>query len=113
MSLPIDDGLEEGEKEEEDEDDDRSPEIQPPRLSLPFEEDTTQRSVEYPRRALSEQHIARSSRMSFGDVRLSENFADLSRLDGTSQDDDYATMRRDEDDEAESTTITQNVSSTG
>ena len=51
--------------------------------------------------------------MSFGDVRLSENFADLSRLDGTSQDDDYATMRRDEDDEAESTTITQNVFSTG
>ncbi|KAL1998605.1 hypothetical protein VTN02DRAFT_5909 [Thermoascus thermophilus] len=112
LSLPIDDELEEGEEQEEDEDDDRSPEIQPPRLSLTFE-DTTQRSVEYPRRALSERHIARSSRMSFGDVRLSENFADLSRLDGTSQDDDYATVRQDEDDEAESTTIPQNVFSTG
>lgn len=99
------------EKDDDDDDDDESPEIQPPRLSLPFEEDTTQRSVEYPRRALSE--LARSSRMSFGDVRLSENFADLSRLDGASQDDDYASVQQDEGDEVGNTTIIQNVFSAG
>lgn len=66
--------------------------VPPPRLSLPFdEEDITQRSVEYPRRALSEKDRARLERMSFGDVRMSENFGDLSRFDGASETGD-ATM---------------------
>lgn len=58
----------------------------PPRLSLQFDEDDiTQRSVEYPRRAISDKDRQRLERMSFGDVRMSENFGDLTRLDAFSE----------------------------
>ncbi|KAL1987755.1 hypothetical protein VTN96DRAFT_2595 [Rasamsonia emersonii] len=96
LSLPIDEDT--GEIEE------GSPEP-PPRLSLAFdEEDITQRSVEYPRRAMSEQDRARLSRMSFGDVRLSENFGDLSRLDGASETGDVTTLQQGNDEEAQDDT---------
>lgn len=106
LSLPIDEDT--GEIEE------GSPEP-PPRLSLAFdEEDITQRSVEYPRRAMSEQDRARLSRMSFGDVRLSENFGDLSRLDGASETGDVTTLQQGNDEEAqEDTTLGQGAFDAG
>ncbi|KAF5015707.1 hypothetical protein F66182_12864, partial [Fusarium sp. NRRL 66182] len=65
---------------------DGSPDMPPPRLSLQFDEDDiTQRSVEYPRRAISDKDRQRLERMSFGDVRMSENFGDLTRLDAFSE----------------------------
>ncbi|KUL83920.1 hypothetical protein ZTR_06872 [Talaromyces verruculosus] len=65
---------------------DGSPDLPPPRLSLQFDEDDiTQRSVEYPRRAISDKDRQRLERMSFGDVRMSENFGDLTRLDAFSE----------------------------
>lgn len=93
LSLPI-------EMDEEDED---GPDIPPPRLSLAFEEeDITQASIEYPRRAMAEADRARLERMSFGDVRLSENFGDLSRLenlDDLSDVGDYTGLQQDEAEE--------------
>ncbi|KAJ9202990.1 hypothetical protein DTO164E3_1567 [Paecilomyces variotii] len=93
LSLPI-------EMDEEDED---GPDIPPPRLSLAFEEeDITQASIEYPRRAMAEADRARLERMSFGDVRLSENFGDLSRLenlDDLSDAGDYTGLQQDEAEE--------------
>ena len=108
LSLPIDDDT--GENGEE------SPDIPPPRLSLAFEEeDITQRSVEYPRRALSEQDRMRFSRVSFGDVRLSENFGDLSRIGGISEgEDNTITLQQVNDDEGlEDTTIEQGAFDAG
>jgi histone H3/H4 len=108
LSLQIDDDT--GEDGEE------SPDIPPPRLSLAFEEeDITQRSVEYPRRALSEQERRRFSRMSFGDVRLSENFGDLSRMDGISEGrDNTITLQQVNDDEGlEDTTVEQGTFDAG
>ena len=50
----------------------------PPRLSAPLDEELqTQRSVEAPRRAYSEQPFGRLSRGSFGGIRVSDRFADL------------------------------------
>ncbi|KAL1851849.1 hypothetical protein Plec18170_006152 [Paecilomyces lecythidis] len=93
LSLPI----------EVDEDEDDGPDIPPPRLSLAFEEeDITQASIEYPRRAMADADRARLERMSFGDVRLSENFGDLSRLenvDDMSEGGDYTTLQHDEAEE--------------
>jgi hypothetical protein len=71
LSLPLIDGS--GESE------DGSPDIPPPRISLPIDEDDiTQRSIEYARRDMAERDRQRLSRMSFGDMRLSENFGDAS-----------------------------------
>jgi hypothetical protein len=84
---------------------DGSPDIPPPRLSLAFdEEDITQRSIEYPRRAMSERDRQRLSRMSFGDVRLSENFGDLSRVDGTSEPGDTTMLQQGNDEEVQDDT---------
>jgi hypothetical protein len=101
LSLPIDDVGEDGEG---------SPDIPPPRLSLALDdEDITQRSVEYPREAAGEQERTKQLRVSFGDVRLSENFGDLSRLDGVSEGGDNTTILQhgDEDQILEDTTISQ------
>jgi hypothetical protein len=79
---------------------DGSPDIPPPRLSLQFDEDDiTQRSVEYPRRAISDKDRQRLERMSFGDVRMSENFGDLTRLDAFSEAGDITGLVQDDDDE--------------
>lgn len=53
---------------------------------------------------MSEQDRARLSRMSFGDVRLSENFGDLSRLDGASETGDVTTLQQGNDEEAQDDT---------
>jgi hypothetical protein len=99
LSLPIDDT---GASE------DGSPDMPPPRISLPFdEEDITQRSIEYPRRAMSEKDRARLERMSFGDVRLSENFGDLTRLDAFSEPGDLTILQQRGDDEDEDATLGQ------
>lgn len=72
----------------------------PPRLSLQFDEDDiTQRSVEYPRRAISDKDRQRLERMSFGDVRMSENFGDLTRLDAFSEAGDITGLVQGADDE--------------
>ncbi|OKL62915.1 hypothetical protein UA08_01991 [Talaromyces atroroseus] len=90
LSLPID--VDSGTSEN------GSPDLPPPRLSLQFDEDDiTQRSVEYPRRAISEQDRQRLERMSFGDVRLSENFGDLTRLDAFSEHGDTTMFPQDDD----------------
>lgn len=58
----------------------------PPRLSVPLEdENLTTKSIEVPRRALSEQPLGRLSRGSLGSVRISDQFGDLSRLDTASE----------------------------
>ncbi|KAE8151930.1 centromere kinetochore component CENP-T-domain-containing protein [Aspergillus avenaceus] len=86
LSLP----LEEVEVEEE-----GSPEPRPPRLSLAFEEEDI--TVEYPRRAASENDRARLSMMSFGGPRLSENFGDATRLESGSEDDDDTGLEHDDE----------------
>ncbi len=55
----------------------------PPRLSVAFddEENDTVTSLEAARRALNEQRRLRSSRGSFGSVRLSQRFTDEQSLD--------------------------------
>ena len=70
LSMPIDD-----------DDDDDSFHLAPPRLSEPLGDDYTQRSVEAPRRAISEQPANRIGRESFGILRLSDRFADINELD--------------------------------
>lgn len=71
LSLPLIDGSGESEG--------GSPDIPPPRISLPIDEDDiTQRSIEYARRDMAERDRQRLSRMSFRDMRLSENFGDAS-----------------------------------
>ncbi|KAI9927985.1 hypothetical protein ASPWEDRAFT_184729 [Aspergillus wentii DTO 134E9] len=96
LSLPLEDveEVEEG-----------SPDIPPPRLSLAFEEeDLTQVSVEYPRRAANESDKTRLSMMSYGGPRLSENFGDSTRLESGSEGGDDTAMERDE---GEDTVVSQ------
>lgn len=64
------------------EDDEDDSFLLPPQRSLDFadEDNLTQRSVELPRRAFSEQPGGGYSRGSFGSVRTSERFGDLSEL---------------------------------
>lgn len=65
LSIPIDDN----------EDSLLSP---PPQLPASLDEELqTQRSIEVPRRARSEQPFGRLSRESFGSIRFSDRFADL------------------------------------
>lgn len=72
LSMPI----------EDDDDDDDNFHLDPPQLSEPLEDDNlTQRSVEAPRRAISEQPGRRFARESFGVLRMSDRFADLNELD--------------------------------
>ncbi|KAI9795469.1 MAG: hypothetical protein M1833_006999 [Piccolia ochrophora] len=67
--------------DEDDDDEDDSLPLPPPRLSIGLDdENDTQRSVEMPRRAYSEQPGRRFSRDSFGGLRLSDRFADLNEL---------------------------------
>ena len=74
LSMPIDNG--EGE-----DDDDDSFHVPPPRFSVTLDDDTyTQRSVEVPRRATSEQPYGRFSRGSFGSIRMSDRFADINEI---------------------------------
>ena len=74
LSMPIDKG-------DEDDQDDDSFHVPPPRLSVPLDDDTyTQKSIEVPRRAISEQPYGRSSRGSFGSIRMSDRFADIHEL---------------------------------
>lgn len=88
LSLPL------GEVEDEDE---GSPEIPAPRLSLAFDDEDI--TVEYPRKAVSERDRARLSMMSFGGPRLSENFADASRLESGSERGDETGLQDDGGDE--------------
>lgn len=98
LSLPLD--ADSGTSE------DGSPNMPPPRLSLHFDEDDiTQRSVEYPRRAISDTDRQRMERMSFGDVRLSENFGDLTRLDAFSEHGDITVLNQDDDGDMEQTQL--------
>lgn len=65
----------------DDDDDDDSFQLAPPRLSEPLQDDNyTQRSIEAPRRAISEQPANRIGRESFGVLRLSDRFADINEL---------------------------------
>jgi hypothetical protein len=70
----------------DDEDDDSF--LLPPQRSAGFvdEDDLTQRSVELPRRAVSELPGGRLSRGSFGSIRTSENFRDLIELGLSAED---------------------------
>jgi hypothetical protein len=71
-----------------DEDDDDSL-IEPPKSAGLEDEEFTARSVELPRRAISEQPLGRFSRGSFGSVRLSDVFADLNDVGGDNYDSSY------------------------
>jgi len=87
----------------EDEEGDDSFYYPPPRLSVPLEdENITQKSVELPRRAVSEQPLSRLSRASFGSIRLSEYFDDASRFYDKSieipVDDEIAELERQNED---------------
>jgi hypothetical protein len=98
LSLPLEDSVEE-------EDEDGSPDIPAPRLSLPFgEDDITQRSIELPRRDRSAQDLTALSRGSFGSIRFSDRFGDLSRMDGAEEGEEYTVVQ--EDVEEEQTDIT-------
>jgi hypothetical protein len=89
----------------EEEDEEGSPDIPPPRLSLPFgEDDITQRSIELPRRDRSVQDLTTLSRASFGSVRFSDRFGDLSRMDGTEEGEDYTVAQEDEEEQIDITT---------
>ncbi|KAA8645655.1 uncharacterized protein ATNIH1004_007074 [Aspergillus tanneri] len=96
LSLPI------GEVEEEEV---ASPEPRPPRLSLAFEEEDI--TVEYPRRATTENEKARLSMMSYGGPRLSENFGDATRLESGSEAGDDTGIADDDDREGDETVISQ------
>lgn len=69
LSLPIGD---------DDEDDDSL--LLPPRSAGLEDENITVRSIELPRRAISEQPPGRLSRGSFGSIRMSDQFADLNEI---------------------------------
>lgn len=71
LSLPI------GEESDEDDDEDESL-LLPPRSAGLEDEDFTVQSVELGRRARSEQPLSRLSRGSFGSIRMSDRFGDLS-----------------------------------
>ena len=85
-----------------DEDDDDSLLGRAPTLSMPLDEDNyTTKSVELPRRALSEQPLSRSKRGSFG-IRLSDvaDLSNLSALSGAGFGDSFSQPNvRDEDDD--------------
>ncbi|KAI9716087.1 MAG: hypothetical protein M1812_005514 [Candelaria pacifica] len=68
--------------DEEEDDEDEGFYMAPPRLSIPLEEDddNTQRSIELPRRAVSERPYGKPSRVSFESLRSSDRFADLNEL---------------------------------
>lgn len=93
LSMPIDD-----------DDDDDSFHMAAPRLSEGLgDENYTQRSIEAPRRAISEQPANRIARDSFGILRLSDRFADINELDSdvlsdTGNNDDDAGPNFDEHD---------------
>jgi hypothetical protein len=98
----------------DDDDWDDEPELQRPRLSLPIgeedeeddslllppkstgleDENFTVQSVELGRRARSEQPLSRLSRGSFGSIRMSENFGDMSALHMDEDVDDSSFMGR-------------------
>ncbi|CRG82964.1 hypothetical protein PISL3812_00311 [Talaromyces islandicus] len=84
---------------------DGSPDI-PPRISaVAFDDDDiTQHSMEYPRRDIS---IKDRERMSFGNVRLSENFEDLTRLDVFSEPGDLTTLQQGNDENVEDASLGQ------
>ncbi|KAI9674997.1 MAG: hypothetical protein M1817_001403 [Caeruleum heppii] len=87
LSMPIDD-----------DDEDDSFQMPPPRLSVPLDDDLTQRSVEQPRRAITQSRLSRGSP---GDIRTSDRFADLEELarEGFADDGrDEDTIRPDLDD---------------
>ena len=97
LSLPLD---------EVDEEDEGSPEMPAPRLSLAFEDEDI--TVEYPRKAATDQDRARLSMMSFGGPRLSENFGDSTRLESESEGDgDDTTGLHDGVGEGEETVMSQ------
>jgi hypothetical protein len=97
-----------------DDDLDDEPELQRPRLSLPIgeedeeddslllpprsagleDENFTVQSVELGRRARSEQPLSRLSRGSFGSIRMSDNFGDMSALHMEEDVDDSSFMGR-------------------
>ena len=87
----------------DDDDDEDSFHLAPPRLSEPLgDENHTQRSVELPRRAISELPGNRIGRESFGLIRLSDRFADVNELDPDSISeaaDDDSIARQDFDDQ--------------
>lgn len=89
----------------DDDEDDDSFHMAPPRLSEPLGDDNyTQRSVEAPRRAISEQPGSRIGRESLGLSRLSDRFADIQELDPDAVSDaefDDSIARPDFDDELE------------
>ncbi|RDL36057.1 uncharacterized protein BP5553_06669 [Venustampulla echinocandica] len=72
LSLPLGD--------EDDDDDDDDSLFLPPRSAGLEDENFTVQSVEFARRAISERPPGRLSRGSFGSIRLSDRFADLSEL---------------------------------
>jgi hypothetical protein len=89
----------------EDEEGEDSFDWPPPRLSAPPEDDNiTQKSVELPRRAMSEQPLSRFSlgRASFGRIRVSDYFGDTSRLGDEAPkgqvEDDLPVLQRQDDD---------------
>lgn len=87
LSLPL-------AEEEDEEEAEGSPEPRPPRFSLAFEEEDI--TVEYPRRAPSEQDKARLSMASFGAPRLSE-FGDATRFESGSEDEGDTGIMHDDD----------------
>jgi hypothetical protein len=98
LSLPID---ESGTSE------DGSSDLRPPRMSVAFDDDDiTQYSIEYPRRDISIKDQERA-RMSFGNVRLSENFQDLTRLDVFSEAGDLTALQQSNDDDVEDASLGQ------
>lgn len=98
LTLPID---ESGTSE------DGSSDLRPPRISVAFDDDDiTQHSIEYPRRDISIKDQERS-RMSFGNVRLSENFEDLTRLDVFSEAGDLTALQQGNDEDVEDASLGQ------
>lgn len=93
-------------QEEEDESDDESSEMRPPRLSLAFEDDDiTYRSVEYPRRDYADRDRDRLSMMSRGAMgRVSEDFGET-RLESDFEAGDETGLVGDDDDAPEDTMI--------
>ncbi|KAH8667431.1 centromere kinetochore component CENP-T-domain-containing protein [Tricladium varicosporioides] len=83
LSLPI------GDEDYDDDEDDSS--LLPPRSAGLEDENFTVQSVEFARRAVSEQPYSRLSRESFGSIRMGDHFADLSDLgpDGVPEDSSF------------------------
>lgn len=110
LSLPMEDM---GSRQE---DDDGSPDMPPPRLSLlaDEEDDTTQRSIEMPRRERPARDLARLSRRSFVSTRFSDHFGDLSRMeDMTERLDETMTHGMGEEEEQIDTSLGQQAFDAG